>query len=102
MNNLFSVVTLLYLLKSSPKSSKALINSGYFYSVKHFRKTLETCKRSGLITVETQEFFTAHDVKRYRKRVWWRLTTLGLNFLHYFDNQYHKWVPMQVIEVGEK
>ena len=98
--SLVRLVNLLFLLKSGPKHTQELIDSQSFCSIRDFKRALRTAQKSGLICVEEMEFlyFEPHSKQRRHQRRWWRLTSLGLDFLHCYDNEHRRWIPQQTVE----
>jgi len=69
-----------------------LYQSGVFFGWKHLHKTIRTCKRVGLIVLDRLEIFDwDKSIGRRRTRQWWCITSFGLNFLKFFDNEEHPW-----------
>jgi len=87
-----SIVNLLYLLKDEPKTRTELYDSNAFFGWKNLYKTIMICKRTGLI-VKSHREWSGYDVELRRKRFrdWFAITTVGLNFLKFFDNEKHSW-----------
>jgi len=87
-----SMINLLYLLKDGPKTWTELYQSGVFFSPSHLYKTFNACKRAGLIVKDHREWFE-YDVYLGRRRFsdWWVITTLGMKFLNYYDNEEQPW-----------
>ena len=100
--NLVPIVNLLYLLKVEPKTRTELHDSGAFFGWKHLYKTIVICKRVGLI-VKSHREWSGYDVELRRKRFrdWFAITTVGLNFLKFYDNEEHPW-RIQKFRAGEK
>lgn len=90
--NLVPIVNLLYLLKAEPKTRTELYDSGVFFGWRHLYKTIHVCKRVGLIVKSHREWFE-YDVYLGRRRFydWWVITTVGLIFLKFYDNEKHSW-----------
>lgn len=92
-DSLTRLVNLTYLLKSEPKNTQELIESGLFVSVPDFKHALNTALKAGLICSQTE--FVRFDPyargRKHRGRRWWQLTPSGRTFLSFFDNDRRKW-----------
>jgi len=88
---LVSVINCLFLLKDEPKTWIELRDSGAFFSWKHLYKTVQVCKRAGLVVKDHREWFE-YDVNLGRRRFldWWCITSLGINFLKFYNNDEHR------------
>lgn len=89
---LIRTINLMFLLKSGPKTWKEMYKSGVFITQNQLHFTIKYCKEVGLIILDHLEY-SKYDINIGRRRFcnWWVITSLGMNFLRFYDNKSHQW-----------